>query len=405
LSLTRYLWAVRAAWGLVLLVICVRVGISPHRQSVYSVDYVVAGWHWLHGQGLYTASRHFVYSPLVGAAFAPFATLPLRLSNIVWRLFCAAALLATARAWLRHGLSAFGDLGAAARAPGAATTGCLLLLPLAVGNLNLGQINVLVLAAATAGVLAVRVKAWNTAALLLAAGGFMKIYPLAIGLLLVVLYPRQLAWRLLLALAGLFVLSLLLQRPAYAWQQYHGWYAVLHGDDRLDIDLYASWRDFGFLLRACGVPLSDFAYRIMEIAAGGLLAIFLWLGQRRWGWSEARLLGGVFSLGCAWMLLFGPATEAATYVVLSLPVCAALTSAWEISPGAGSPRCLRRWRALLTAAYALLLLADIANSWVHGGTHHLYMRALQPVAGLLFAAGVIGWLASPAASDRNTVVD
>jgi hypothetical protein len=53
----------------------------------------------------------------------------------------------------------------------------------------------------------------------------------------------------------------------------------------------------------------------------------------------------------------------------------------------------------------LLLLADIANSWVHGGTHHLYMRALQPVAGLLFAAGVIGWLASPAASDRNTVVD
>jgi hypothetical protein len=334
----------------------------------------------------------------VAAAFAPFATLPLRLSNILWRLFCAAALLATAKAWLRHGLSGFGEPGDAGRKPGATTTAFLLLLPLAVGNLNLGQINVLVLAAVTAGVLAVRVRAWNTAALLLAAGGFMKIYPLAVGLLLALLYPRQLSWRLLLALAGLFILSLLLQRPAYAWQQYHGWYAVLHGDDRLDIDLYASWRDFGFLLRACGVPLSDSAYRLMEIASGGVLAIFLWLGQRRWGWSEARLLGGVFSLGCAWMLLFGPATEAATYIVLSLPVCAALTAAWEIKPGAGSPRLLGWWRMIFAVSYALLLLADIANSWAHGSTHHLYMRALQPVAGFLFAAGVIGWLASPEAA-------
>jgi hypothetical protein len=387
----RYLQTIRCAWLIVLLVICVRVGISPHRQSVYSVDYVTAGWHWLHGQGLYTASRHFVYSPLVGAAFSPFAVLPLRLSNILWRLVCVAALVYTASAWLRSGLSGLGDVPSRGSVSASTTTAFLLLLPLAAGNLNVGQINVLVLAGTAAGVLAASRKHWNLAALLLAATGFMKIYPLAVGLLLALLYPRRFSWRLLLALAALFVLSLILQRPTYAWTQYGGWAAVLRGDDRLDIDLYSSWRDFGFLLRACGVPLSDQAYRVMEVAAGGALAVFLWLGQQRWGWSETRLCGGVFALGCAWMLLFGPATEAATYVVLSLPVCATLTAAWRL-PGADGTRRARGLPAAFAVSYALLLLSDLANSWAHGGTHHLYMRALQPVAALIFTVGVVCWL-------------
>ncbi len=398
----RYLLAVRCAWAIALLAICVRVGISPHRQSVYSVDYVTAGAHWLEGRGLYTASRHFVYSPLVAAAFAPFATLPLRLSNILWRLVCAAALLYTATAWVRSGVSGLGDVPAPGKMSPPVTTALLLLLPPAVGNLNIGQINVLVLAGTAAGVLAVRRRHWNAAALLLAATGFMKIYPLAVGLLLALLYPRRFAWRLLLALAGLFALSLVLQRPAYAWDQYSGWAAVLRGDDRLDIDLYSTWRDFGFLLRACGIPLPDKAYRVMEAAAGGGLAIFLWLGQRRWGWSETRLHGGVFSLGCAWMLLFGPATEAATYVLLSLPLCAALVAAWAL-PRADGDSWGSRWVAgTMAASYVLLLVAELANSWAHAATHHLYMRALQPVAALVFSAGVIGWLMrAPAARGQE----
>ena len=275
-----YLVAVRCAWVIALLVICVRVGISPHRQSVYSVDYVTAGGHWIHGQGLYTASRHFVYSPLVAAAFAPFALLPLRLSNILWRLVCAATLVYTATAWVRSGLSGLGDVRASEASAAPVPTALLLLLALAVGNLNIGQINVLVLVVTAAGILAVHRRRWNWAALLLAAAGFMKIYPLAVGLLLALLFPRQFSWRLLLALAGLFILSLVVQRPAYAWSQYGGWAAVLRGDDRLDIDLYSTWRDFGFLLRACGIPLPDKAYRVMEAAAGGHWQFFC-------GWASS----------------------------------------------------------------------------------------------------------------------
>ena len=54
---------------------------------------------------------------------------------------------------------------------------------------------------------------------------------------------------------------------------------VLGGDNRLETDIYATWRDFGFLLRASGVPLSDRAYRVMEAAAGRRArASFLWAG-------------------------------------------------------------------------------------------------------------------------------
>ena len=388
---TRYARGVAVLWIVVLLAIFLRVGVSPQRQSSYAKDYAPAGVHWLHGTEIYSHRHHFVYSPPAAALFAVFAALPGPAGDILWRSISAGVLLGAAGGWLRSRLSSLGSLPAPARTALPSPTGFLLLLPMAIGNLNLGQMNVLVLVLLTGGVLMAERERWNVAAVLLAAAAFVKIYPLALGLLLALLYPRQLSWRLVLALLGGFALSFGLQRPAYVWTEYHHWFAVLGRDDRLDVDLYATWRDFGYLLRAAGVPLSDRAYRLMEVASGGVLAGFLLLGQR-WGrWPKDKLLGGAFCLGCAWMMLFGPATEAATYVVLSLPVCGLLVAAW--SPPADPVRetSVRTWRAILTAVYVLLLLADVVNPWFHGLTHHLFMRALQPVAALLFTGGVVWW--------------
>ena len=365
----RFAWIVAGLWMAVVLAVCVRVGIKPEKQSVYTVDYATAGRQWLHGGEVYRASRHFVYSPLTAAAMVPFGVLPDRVGNIVWRLFYVGLFAGVAAAWLRSERAG----------PMATAAAFLMMLPLCTGNVNNGQINMLVFVLAAGGVLAVRGERWNLAAVLLAGAGFVKIYPLAVGLLLAVLFPRRLVWRLAAALAGLFALSLVLQRPSYAWREYHHWFAVLGGDDRLETDIYESWRDFGFMLRASGVPLSDRAYRVMEAAAGGALAAFLWAGQR-WGkWERERLLVGVLYLGCAWMLLFGPATEAATYVLLALPVCAALVAAWRVR----SP-----WRWAFVASYVLLLVTDLTGSWFHSLTHHLYTRAQQPVAALIFAGAV-----------------
>ncbi len=377
----RLLWIAAGAWTVMLLAISVRVALKPEHQSVYTVDYAPAGHQWLHGGEVYRASRHFVYSPLTAAAFVPFSVLPMRVGNVVWRWFYVGAF-----AWV-----AVGWLGGTRWAAGV----FLLMLPLCVGNVNNGQINMLVFVLVAGGVWSAREERWNLAALLLAAAGFVKIYPLAVGLLLAVLFPRQLGWRLLVALAGLFVLSLVVQRPSYAWGEYGSWFTVLGGDNRLETDLYATWRDFGFLLRASGVPLSDRAYRVMEAAAGGLLALFLLIGQRWRGWGREPLLTGALYLGCAWMLLFGPATEAATYVLLALPLCAALATAWT----AGQTR---RWP--LAAAYVLLLVTDGTESWFHSHTHHLYTRAQQPVAALVFAGTVAAWLWSQRPVRPDTIL-
>ena len=385
-----YAWIVAGLWVAVLLAVSVRVGLKPERQSVYTVDYATAGHQWLHGQEVYRLNRHFVYSPLTAAAFVPFSLLPEGLGNIVWRWCSVGALLLVVAAWLRGGLAgpdAHGPPGTTATA-----TVFLLMLPLCVGNMNNGQINPLVFVLVAGGVLGVRWGRWNLAALLLAAAAFVKIYPLAIGMLLALLYPRRLLGRLVLALLGLFVLSLLLQRPAYAWGEYGQWFGVLGGDNRLETDIYATWRDFGFLLRASGVPLSDRAYRLMEAAAGGALALFLWTGQRWQGWDRERLLVGVLYLGCAWMLLFGPATESATYVLLALPLCAALVAAWTSGGLPGQPRGSNALRIALTTAYALMVVTDAFGSWFHNRAHHLYTRAQQPVAALIFAGALVWWL-------------
>ena len=378
-------------WLLMVLAVCVRVALSPQRQSVYSADYAPAGRDWLHGREVYHPQQRFIYGPPVAALLVPFAALPDAAGGILWRLVCTAALAVISAAWLQSGLSGLGNAPATHGGTARPAAVFLLMLPLVAGNVNLGQMNLPILVLVAGSILAARAHRWTLAALLVVGAGYVKIYPLAVGLLLALLYPKHFAWRLALAGVIVFVFSLVLQRPWYVWSEYQHWFAVLHNDNRLDIDLYASWRDFGFLLRACGVPLSDGLYRVMEVGAGAVLAMFLWLGQRRWHWTEARLLGGVFSLGCAWMMLFGPATESATYAVLSLAVCATLAAAWTapVDPGKG------RWgglTAVFVCSYILLVLSDLSNAWMHGLTHHLYMRALQPVAALIFTGGVVWWL-------------
>ena len=396
---TRYARIVGALWLIVLVVVCVRAGLHPHKQSILHADYLPAGSQWLRGEEIYRHRHGFLYSPPVAAFFAPWSLLPDAVSAVAWRLVCTGAMLAVAGASLRGPLPGLGDAASAREHADhrLAPTAFLLFLPLAVGNVNLGQMNLVVLSLVLGSVLAVRYERWTLAAALLAVVTFIKIYPLAVGLLLVLLYPRQLGWRLALALLGVFAVSLVLQRPGYVWAEYHEWFGVLGRDDRLAAETKNSWRDFGSLLRAFDVPVSAVADRAMDAAAGAALAAFLWWGQRWQRWNHDRLLGGLFCLGCAWMILFGPATEAATYLLLALPLCGTLAAAWTL-PTTG-PVCSVRW--MLTMVYALLLWAGLSNSWLHGRRLHLYLHALQPAAALLFAGAIVWWLTRRLPTDPN----
>ncbi len=135
----------------------------------------------------------FVYSPVVAAFFAAFACIPAPLANILWQLLNAAVLLGgldggfKGKSFPGINQSNFGIL-------------YLLLVPLALGNIDISQANPLVAGLLMLAIAAVCVERWNSAALCIAIATFFKIYPIAVGLLICLIAPRRFGWRLLIAL-------------------------------------------------------------------------------------------------------------------------------------------------------------------------------------------------------------
>src|SRR5438445_1905700 len=93
-------------WSIVLIVVCLRVSISPRAHSVFAI-FSTAGGHWRHAQDLYYPHffdpdlDHFRYSPLAATLFAPWSILSGRVGNVVWRLFSAGLYLSALAWWAR----------------------------------------------------------------------------------------------------------------------------------------------------------------------------------------------------------------------------------------------------------------------------------------------------------------
>ena len=373
------------AWALVFLVIAGRVWLRPERNTVFRV-FRLAGERWLASANPYANVGEFLYSPLVAAGFAPFALLPPGLGGLLWRALNAAVFLPAVWAMFHQGW--FGPLGAKGRALAFA-----LLLPLAVGNFNNGQASPLVVGLLIFAVLLCQDGRWFPGALCVAVAAYFKIYPLAVGLLLLALYPRRFGWRLVAALLGLGLVSLLLQRPGYVLEQYSRWVHNLGVDPRRTEHGNGDWRDLWFLLRFAHVPIGVWAYAVVQAFAGAAVAWWCWRGRAR-GWGPPRLAGALFGLGCAWMTLCGPATESATYVLLAPALAGGLAAAWERSrAGAGTPRVAAR---AALAAYGLLVVAEGSNAWWPAVRQAPLGHAIQPVGALAFALFVIALTRSDA---------
>jgi hypothetical protein len=255
----------------------------------------------------------------------------------------------------------------------------LLVLPFAIGNMNNGQANPLVLGLVLAGVAAAAGHRWNWAAAWTALACFLKIYPVAMGLLLSAMYPRRFAGRFALMLAGGLLLPFLLQRPAYVAAEYDGWVRSVLGDDRSILAAEFAYRDLALLCRAWLIPLSPGGYRAIQVLAGAGIAV-LCLAGRRGGWQEHRTLALLFTLGSCWMTLFGPATESCTYLLLAPALAVAVREAWL--PG-GSVAA----RVTVMVCYGLMAVATAA-CWFPAGRSFQALGP-QPAAALVFLVYVL----------------
>jgi Glycosyltransferase family 87 len=366
--------AALSLWFLCVIVVCVRSYQYPGLHSVFPA-YRNAGIAWLQQEQIYgTGKSAFLYSPLIAAFYSPFALISQNVSEVIWRLLLGVALLLSlwfnARALFGFSKKSFAYL-------------LLLILPLALSNLNQGQANLMLMVLVLVATTAALQSQWWMCAFCASLSVYWKIYPVAFALLLATIFPNKLALRMFLALGGLFIISLLLQKPSYVMREYGNWFVHLASDRRRGNEYYGKWRDFYLILRLIGIPISMMWWKIIEAIAGLIAAAICLVGRIR-RQSPVTLVFGAMSLAIIWMLLFGPATEAATYFLVAAPCAYLVIFGWcEISETA--------LRTTSTLTYVGFVAADVINSWFHFKEDIYLVHAIQPCFALCFCVALCFW--------------
>lgn len=375
-------------WVVALTVVGIRVLIKPYSQSVYPI-FALAGQNWRAGVDLYVLHDirfdYFRYSPIVAASFAPLSLLPDRAGTILWRLINVVVFCAGLAWWFRAVLAVQAERRTWVSAQAAILF--LLVFPLAIGNINNGQSNALVVGLILATLAAVRETRWSIASACMAIACLFKVYPIAAGLLLVVLYPRRFGLRLAAALAIGLALPFCFQDPSYVAEQYMSWLAHMRSDDRQAWPIASTYRDLRLVFRVWLTPISATIYVLIQLTvATGIAAILFLRGRAKGSPADRETLMLVLSLACCWMTVFGSATESCTYIFLAPALGSMLLQLrCEHSP---------RWaHYAVIASYALLVVSQIMN-WFPFGTR-VQAYGPQPIAGLVFFAYMLARASQP----------
>jgi hypothetical protein len=374
-----------AVWIIIFLGLAIRTLANPNRATAFTV-YRLAGNHWLSSQHLYGDWRGFVYSPLAAGFFAPLALLPPGWGNLCWTWLNAGIFLLGVCALLGSGIYP-------GIKPGYHGIVYLLLVPLVLGNLDTGQANPTVIGLLLLAVAAAPAERWSVAALCIAAATYLKIYPLAVGLILFLMAPRRLGWRLVLALFVLGILPFLFQHWSYVSQQYHEWISTRSADDRRLYPIKDVPLDLWFLLVRLGhLPIPSFVYSAFQVLSGGAIALFCLVGVWK-HWSKDWLLAGILAFVSVWMTLCGPATELQTYVLLAPAVGLTLMDAFL-----GSRPLWLRIGLLLV--YLLMVLAVARTSFLPS-QKGLWILTIQPVAAIVFLVCCLVWFLRSGSRQRE----
>ena len=187
---------------------------------------------------------------------------------------------------------------------------------------------------------------------------------------------------MLLALIALGALAFLLQRPSYVLGEYRHWIATRIGDNRRLYKPEIAPRDLWMVLRFVHLSISERMYQVIQLLGAALIAAVCLFGRLR-QWPENRLLIALYTLVSCWMLLLGPATESATYILLAPAMVLALIQAFEQKLPLGL-------RAMAVASLVVLLIALSINSFTKHREY--YWMVVQPIGALIFTGFAVIWL-------------
>jgi hypothetical protein len=323
----------------------VRTLLSPSQHSVFPI-FATSAVKWWQDKCLYDhypPMDVFRYPPVFAVLATPFAALGLRLGGVLWLwvslgtllagLWCFLRDVAPGR-WLRWRkglfliLAAIGTVRGAWNAQSNALAVALLLL----------AASALVRALNSDAVGDGRARArWWRAAVLLGAAVCLKLTPVAPALLLCALWPARLGWRVAVAVAAGFLVPFATRPTTVVLNHYEDWLVHLLGSGA---ERWGGFRDGWTCWLAVqhvtdglpgrmslSAPLHSTVYRMIQfLSALAVLCWCVWQKRRaaQLGLSSAWVVHVTLCMGMAWLMLFGPAIEHATYVFLAAPM------AWAI---------------------------------------------------------------------------
>jgi hypothetical protein len=353
------LWAVLAAAA------GVKSFVQPWEHTVYPCFYH-ASLRWWAGESMYVGTG-YQYTPAFAIANTPFALCGVSLGAALFNAFSIALLVAAIVVLARDVL------------PGqrrAAGVSLLLVLTLA-GALRgvwATQSNALVIALVLLAAAAILRERWWPAAWLLAAAVFIKLWPIAVVMLLVCCWPRRLWWRFGLACLALAAAPLLMQLPQTAAWQYAEYAAML---GRLTHIRPGGYRDAWTIVEQFVEPNRRAYLAAQLLSALAVLAFCLW--RRRRAPAPRHAMTALLCAWAGWQLLFGPGSERLTYGII-VPL-----SSWAVIECFSA----RRLRALALSAWLLIVVLGsgvaerVLASVVWGAP------AMQPLGVMVFLVWLI----------------
>jgi alpha-1,2-mannosyltransferase len=423
----RHLRGALALWACLAVAVCVKTATCSNPHSVYP-QFAASSHHWWADESLYADYWEteqidgYRYSPAFAVAFTPLAYLPAWLGAMIWNMAGIVLLICALHVLVRDVL------------PGEwppPREGHFLALTLAGSAVGIwsGQSNAVITAAILLALAAIVRQRWWAAAMLLAVPVFIKIWPLAIVMLLVVFWPRQLAWRFAVACAVLALIPFFTRPPEKVAWQYHQWYASLTGplQGRWDgyRDAWTIWEQLSppadhpgdgappdanvTFWRQLLPPVNRHVYMALQLATAWAVLAWCWWQRGRLrsvsdgadilvcheqssrhggqeclphpdrGLATKHLLILILSIWASWQLLFGPGTEQLTYGII------APSAAWAVMVSFAEKRA--RWLTVTACAMlALLPSGDIEKAAIQAFPAG---KILLPVGVVLFVVWLI----------------
>jgi hypothetical protein len=261
----------------------------------------------------------------------------------------------------------------------------LLVLWSVTGCLNNGQSSTQLVGCLVGAVAACCTGRWWIAAVLVTIPTTLKLYPVAFGLLLAALYPRQFGWRFAMTLAAAFALPFIF-RPHGMRVEHQRWWWHLTNDAKA-LPAITSWdQDVRILrYRAFGIVMSMRAFMILQAVIGVFIGAVCIAGRLA-AWPRRGLIPRAYGMTAVWMTAFGMATEPSTYILVAPALAWSLWEVWlrrsrtaAVHGGQSPGGALSR--VVLVVSY-LLFLTAYAFLWFPWG-HLTNSYGPGPLAGVL----------------------